>query len=175
VSSGLRPLTEGELEDPSFGQNGFGCSPRNGKGLGLKFVAHGNEARTRVVLDRSYESYPGMIHGGIVAVILDEVTARAALWHARAFVVTIGFRMRFGAVMRPGIPYVARANVESVKGDHLTAFGVLETESAVLVATCTTTLLTLRGERLDEFTAELPEETRALVRDVNALGESVRP
>jgi acyl-coenzyme A thioesterase PaaI-like protein len=168
----LVPLVASELEDPSFGQNCIGCSPRNVKGLHLHFEPHGRGVRAEVLLDRSYESYPGMIHGGIIALILDEVTGRAALWEARCFVVTAGIRIRYGAVMQPGVRYVARAEVESAVDDQLRVSGVIEqAEGGALVATATSTFAALRGERLARAVAELPEPTRALAHELGTLGQ----
>jgi acyl-coenzyme A thioesterase PaaI-like protein len=170
----LAPLLESELVDPSFGQNCIGCSPRNVKGLHLHFEPHGHEVRARVTLDRSYESYPGMIHGGIIALILDEVTGRAALWRARTFVITLGIRLRYAAIMQPEVGYVARAEVEAAgPDDQLRVGGVLE-EAATgrLIATATGTFAALRGERLAEVSADLPEATRALALELGALGRA---
>jgi acyl-coenzyme A thioesterase PaaI-like protein len=156
-------ISPSEMEDPSFGQNCIGCSPRNPKGLHLHFVADGPDrkgVRADVRLDASYESYPGMIHGGIIALVLDEVTGRAALWHARRFVITVGFRLRFGAIMQPGVAYVARAEVESSRGDQLSVRGAIETLDGGLVAAATSTFLALPPDRL----GDLPEAARALAR-----------
>jgi acyl-coenzyme A thioesterase PaaI-like protein len=167
----LTPLLASELVDPSFGKNCIGCSPRNGKGLHLHFEPRGREVRAEVLLDDSYESYPGMIHGGIVALILDEVTGRAALWHARCFVVTLGIRIRYGAIMRPGGRYVARAEVEAGStAEQIKVTGVVEDEGGQLVATATSTFAALREDKLHDAAAGLPEATRALAHELCALG-----
>ncbi len=200
----LTPLLASELDDPSFGQNCIGCSPRNVKGLHLHFEPHGHEVRAQLRLDESYESYPGMIHGGIIALILDEVTGRAALWHARCFVMTLGIRIRYGAVMRPGVRYVARAEVEpGPDEDQLRVSGVIEevadepgddvadagdggassggaspgavaTKAAKLVATAVSTFVAMRGERLHSAATELPDITRALAHQLGELGHEHR-
>lgn len=167
----LAPLIASELVDPSFGKNCIGCSPRNGKGLHLHFEPHGNEVRAQLLLDESYESYPGMIHGGIVALILDEVTGRAALWHARCFVMTVGIRIRYGAIMRPGVRYVARAEVDpGSTSEQIKVTGTVEDEGGQLVATATSTFAALRDEKLHEAAAGLPDSTRALAHELFALG-----
>lgn len=170
------PLIASELVDPSFGQNCIGCSPRNPKGLHLHFEPHGHEVRTELQLDASYESYPGMIHGGVVALILDEVTGRAALWKARCFVVTLGIRLRYAAIMRPGARYVARAEVEDggeESSEQLRVSGILEElETGKLVATAVGTFAALRGDKLHEAMAGLPPATRALAEQLESLGHT---
>lgn len=167
----LSPLIASELDDPSFGQNCIGCSPRNPKGLHLHFVPHGNEVRADVLLDRSYESYPGMIHGGIVALILDEVTGRAALWQARCFVMTLGIRIRYAAIMQPGVSYIARGEAEVTGDDQLRATGMLEDREGRLIATASSTFAALRGPRLAEVAGDFPETTRRLARELDELGQ----
>lgn len=168
------PLIESELVDPSFGQNCIGCSPRNPKGLHLHFEPRGHEVRAEVQLDSSFESYPGMIHGGVVALILDEVTGRAALWRARCFVVTLGIRLRYAAIMQPGTRYVARAEVDDCgeePSEQLRVSGFLEeAETGKLVATAVGTFAALRGEKLYEATQGLPPATRALAEQLERLG-----
>lgn len=167
----LSPLIPSELDDPSFGQNCVGCSPRNAKGLHLHFVPHGHEVRADVLLDRSYESYPGMIHGGIVALILDEVTGRAALWQARCFVMTLGIRIRYAAIMQPGVSYIARAEADAVGEDQLRATGMLEDREGRLIATANSTFTALRGSRLADVAGDFPEVTRRLALELDELGQ----
>lgn len=58
----------------------FVCGVENKTGLGLKFFEIGDG---RVVaepcLPDSYQGYPGVVHGGIVASMLDEIAGRAAM------------------------------------------------------------------------------------------------
>lgn len=55
--------------------NCIGCSPHNPIGLNLQFF----EEEEHIVADwipvRDFEGYPGVIHGGIQALLLDEVSA----------------------------------------------------------------------------------------------------
>lgn len=171
MTRALHPLIPSELDDPSFGHNCIGCSPRNAKGLHLHFVPHGHEVRADVLLDRSYESYPGMIHGGIVALILDEVVGRAALWQARCFVMTLGIRIRYAAIMRPGISYIARGEAEAAGDGQLRATGMLEDREGRLIATASSTFTALRGPRLAEVVGDFPEATRRLAHELDELGQ----
>jgi uncharacterized protein (TIGR00369 family) len=52
----------------------FVCSKSNPKGIHLDIECEGpDEAIARFVLDREYEGYPGIIHGGVIAAIIDDV------------------------------------------------------------------------------------------------------
>ncbi|MEC3955959.1 PaaI family thioesterase [Nocardia sp. CDC153] len=73
----------------------FGCSPHNPSGLRLSFTPHGDGLRARFRLDRSFESYPGIVHGGLTGVICDEVMGNLIVLarHVPAF--TVSQRTRF--------------------------------------------------------------------------------
>ncbi len=60
-------------------ENCFICGKDNPVGLKLIFQYGENSAFTKIKLSRNYEGYPSVIHGGIVAALLDEVMAKAIL------------------------------------------------------------------------------------------------
>ena len=57
--------------------NCFGCGTLNTGGLGLVLHAEPGRAWSAVALDRRFEGWDGVIHGGILCSILDEVMAWA--------------------------------------------------------------------------------------------------
>ncbi|MGW4247777.1 PaaI family thioesterase [Nocardia sp. NPDC004722] len=73
----------------------FGCSPHNASGLRLAFTPHPDGLQARFRLDRRFESYPGIVHGGLTGVICDEVMGNLIVLarHVPAF--TVSQRTRF--------------------------------------------------------------------------------
>jgi len=72
--------TQKVLIENNFHQNCFACGANNGMGLGLKFYKH--EDGTVVgsfFADPEFESYSGIIHGGIIATLLDSVMTHCLL------------------------------------------------------------------------------------------------
>jgi acyl-coenzyme A thioesterase PaaI-like protein len=60
-------------------KNCFVCGVENPIGLHIRFFetdAAPVEVNADVVVPAQYQSYPGVVHGGIVATMLDEVTSR---------------------------------------------------------------------------------------------------
>ena len=55
--------------------NCFACGTLNSHGLGLELHLERGRAWTEIVLDRRFEGWERVAHGGIVATILDEVMA----------------------------------------------------------------------------------------------------
>ncbi len=61
-------------------RNCFVCGVQNPIGLKLVFVDDGQSTvRAEVSVPDQYNGYPGVVHGGIVAAILDEVSGRALI------------------------------------------------------------------------------------------------
>lgn len=59
----------------------FGCGRKNPFGLKLEWYNNYDDKQVEAdfTLDDNYCSYPGTVHGGIVATILDETSGRAVL------------------------------------------------------------------------------------------------
>jgi uncharacterized protein (TIGR00369 family) len=61
-------------------RNCFVCGVQNPIGLKLQFVDDGDRSVcAEVNVPDPYNGYPGVVHGGIIAAILDEVSGRALL------------------------------------------------------------------------------------------------
>ena len=56
----------------------FGCGPDNPVGLKLSFTMDGNTLRTECTPDSVYQGWPGLVHGGILSLILDEAMNNVA-------------------------------------------------------------------------------------------------
>jgi len=57
--------------------NCFACGTQNRNGLGLTHHVEPGRSWTSMTLDRRFEGWEGIVHGGIVTTILDEVMAWA--------------------------------------------------------------------------------------------------
>ncbi|MBN1888720.1 MAG: PaaI family thioesterase [Thermoflexales bacterium] len=59
----------------------FICGRQNPAGLKLNIYSdrERGEVRSEVVISDNYQGYPGVVHGGIVAAMLDEVAGRSML------------------------------------------------------------------------------------------------
>ena len=58
----------------------FVCGRKNPRGLYVAFYDNGrNEVHATHTIPDDYQGYPGVVHGGIVAALLDAVVARVAM------------------------------------------------------------------------------------------------
>ena len=70
---------KGQTEN-SLHRNCFACGSNDGMGLGLKFYKHEDGAVFGTFLaDPKYEGYSGIIHGGIIATLLDSAMTHCLL------------------------------------------------------------------------------------------------
>jgi acyl-coenzyme A thioesterase PaaI-like protein len=110
--------------EPSF--NCFGCSPRNPIGLKLRLRRVSDESYgAETTFSENYASYPGIVHGGIVNVLVDEVMGDTiALVHGMlAFSVTLRSKMLLP--LRIGEAYLTVARITG------RGHGALRTEAEV--------------------------------------------
>jgi acyl-coenzyme A thioesterase PaaI-like protein len=68
-----------ELNDPEEDGMCFGCGTSNPIGLKLKFSWDGQTARAEFTPGRNLQGWPGYLHGGVTACILDEAIGWAAM------------------------------------------------------------------------------------------------
>ena len=93
----------------------FGCSPTNEHGLRLRFHRRGEEVYALHTVPPAYQGAPGIVHGGILATIIDEVSCATVVALRGTHVVTGELSVRY---MRPcpvGAPLEISARVV---GEH---------------------------------------------------------
>jgi predicted transcriptional regulator len=56
----------------------FGCGPHNPIGLKLQFTIDGDTLHTECTPAAVYQGWPGLVHGGILSLILDEAMNNVA-------------------------------------------------------------------------------------------------
>jgi acyl-coenzyme A thioesterase PaaI-like protein len=79
----------------------FGCGPRNPIGLKLDFRMVDGRAETTYVPRREHEGLVGIIHGGLIGLVLDE--AMAKLLHMKGIeALTCEITVRLRRVVRAG-------------------------------------------------------------------------
>jgi len=101
--------------------NCFGCSPFNDRGLKLAWRrAADGEIEASYTAAPHLNGSPGIVHGGIQAVLLDE-TMGVAINHGQApgaerFVVTAHFELDYRRPVPTGVPLLLRARQTGSEG-----------------------------------------------------------
>jgi uncharacterized protein (TIGR00369 family) len=89
----------------------IGCGPRSEIGLKMRFeVNEDRSVESRLSLGAQFQGWRDVVHGGMVALLLDEAMAYAAGAHG-VLGVTGDLKMRFRKPVRVGEPLIVRGNV----------------------------------------------------------------
>ena len=149
--------------------NSFGCFICGlSNPIGLKMVFHEDHAtgrlRAELTIPDAYRSYPGVVHGGIVATILDETSGRALMIHSRDindFFVTAKLEVRYRRATPTNTPLVAIGWVERygdrarVKGELVLKEGA-DGASRTVLAECSSLVVRPQSEFLGQWDQEVP-------------------
>jgi acyl-coenzyme A thioesterase PaaI-like protein len=120
----------------------FGCSPHNATGLRLEFQPHPDGVCTEFRLDRRFESYPGIVHGGLAGVICDETMGNLLVLRRGVSAFTVSMRMRYVAPLLVGRLYTCVARLRENAGgpaELLPAAAEVLDEHGTICATATAT------------------------------------
>ncbi|MCX7809170.1 MAG: PaaI family thioesterase, partial [Deltaproteobacteria bacterium] len=108
-----RPLLTGHLF--GRGQPCFGCSPDHPYGFRLVFEREssgdnlGDRIFTRFTPREHDQGPPGIMHGGLVSTLADEVAAWAVIGILHKFGFTVSFEAKLRKAIRIGIPLIGRS------------------------------------------------------------------
>ncbi|MGY1803687.1 PaaI family thioesterase [Blastococcus sp. SYSU D00922] len=105
-------------------------------------------ATGRVTLGKSHEGPPGLVHGGVVATLLDHVLARAVRAAGRGGL-TATLTVTYRRPVQLGVPLVATAEVGTTEGRRTTATAriVAEDDPGATLAEAEGLFVALRPER----------------------------
>ena len=85
------PVSKGVLVDDHFC---FACGADNKEGLDLHWVVEGKTTHALFTPQRKFQGWRGIVHGGIIATLLDEAMTRLA-WIACGAAMTAEMTVRF--------------------------------------------------------------------------------
>jgi acyl-coenzyme A thioesterase PaaI-like protein len=89
----------------------FGCGPEHPVGFRLRFIREGDEMVTRFVPGDRYQGPPGIMHGGLVTTLADEVAAWALVGILGKFGFTTHINGTLRRPVRIGTELVGRSRI----------------------------------------------------------------
>ncbi|MBA7633479.1 hypothetical protein ES703_41047 [subsurface metagenome] len=111
----------------------FGCGENNPIGLKLSFSWDGRTARAEFTPDRLYQGWSGVVHGGILSCLLDEVMSHAATFKG-LHCLTTRMEVRFKRPARVAEPLVVTATITEQNKRMLETEGKVTLTDGTLVA-----------------------------------------
>jgi uncharacterized protein (TIGR00369 family) len=106
---------EGPWDGRLFGseQRCFGCGVNHPHGFHLTFRRDGDEAVTEMTPGHDHQGAPGMMHGGLIATLADEIAVWTLILQAGKFGFTTSFGAKYRRATRIGVPVEARGRLLS--------------------------------------------------------------
>ncbi len=149
-----------ELNDTTDYQRCFVCGQRNPFGLHLVFRLEEDSVVADFQPREEHQGFPGVIHGGIVAALLDEALGRTSLLgNNQEWTMTGRLEVRYRHYVPYGPLLRVRARLGIERRRMMQASGVLtlaDNESAVL-AEAQGTFLPLASQVVDAIMQDFPE------------------
>jgi uncharacterized protein (TIGR00369 family) len=153
------------VDDPETGERWY--SPVYGPGnpvappLVVTAAADGR-ATGRVVLGKPYEGPPGLVHGGVVATLLDHVLARAVRAAGRGGL-TATLTVTYRRPVQLGVALIATAEMGATEGRRTTARArlVAEDDPDTTLAEAEGLFVALRPERAADVFAKTGRDIKA--------------
>jgi acyl-coenzyme A thioesterase PaaI-like protein len=147
---------DAQLNDSSDYQRCFVCGAQNEAGLRMHFHHEGERVVADFLPEATFQGFPGVVHGGVLASVLDEALSRTALLFGE-WVMTGRLEIRYRQPAVVGQLLRVTAEIEQRRARMVLAHGAiaLAADPAVVIAEARGTFLPypekLRQEALQTY------------------------
>jgi acyl-coenzyme A thioesterase PaaI-like protein len=141
----------------------FVCGVENDCGLKIRFFNDGyHRSVARVTLCRHYQSYPGMVHGGILATILDETMGRAILSESdepreitqERFMFSAKIEVRYRKPVPLDQEFTARGRIEKDRERMAMASGEIVLHDGTVAVEASATLVDIPPDQIEQMLSQ---------------------
>ena len=132
----------------------FACGRSNPIGLYMKFDYDGERVWSRFRPREEHQGYPGLLHGGLAATMLDEVLGRLCIARNR-WMATVKLELRYHAPVPIDQELTLVAEVLEERRRLMRARGELRLEDGTVAVSAVGTYLPLPDEVLERWEEEM--------------------
>lgn len=137
-------------------RNCFVCGRENPLSLRINFYEiEQGQVRAHVKIAELYEGYPGMVHGGVIAAMLDEAAGRSHMQGPNDFMVTVQLNIRYRKPVPSNEDLVLIGIAGQRKGRVAEAKSQVLLEDGTVLAEATGVFVDLPQEKIDEVDPSL--------------------
>jgi acyl-coenzyme A thioesterase PaaI-like protein len=111
----------------------FACGPKNPFGLKLRFREQDDTYISEFTGQPQHQGYDGIMHGGIVSTLLDEIMARY-LYAKGMNAVTARLEIRYNKPTPIGVPLLLKGRITKSKGRLYETEGTIELPDGTVTA-----------------------------------------
>jgi uncharacterized protein (TIGR00369 family) len=133
----------------------FVCGPKNECGLRLQFERVGDSVTTFYTPSDHHQGFPGVLHGGVITALLDEVMSRVSVVEGR-WTQTARIEVRFRRQVLVGQTVTAVANQLSERRGFVEAEGWVLLPDGSVAAEATGTFAPVPDDALAQMSAAYP-------------------
>ena len=128
----------------------FVCGRDNPHGLYMTFYDNGkDEVHSHYTVNEAYNGYPGVVHGGIVAAMLDEVVGRVAMiGDHHHFMMTVRLQVKYRHPISTDTPLHIVGRIVRLRGRIGKAVGEISTADGTVLAEAELVLADMPAELL---------------------------
>lgn len=112
------------------------------------------QTRAELSIPKHYEGYPGVVHGGIIAAILDETGGRANMDKPSRFMVTAQLNVRYRKPVPSETPLVVLGYADERRGRVSHAKSEIQNEEGEVLAEAELVLVDIPQAQLAEVDPE---------------------
>jgi uncharacterized protein (TIGR00369 family) len=128
----------------------FVCGRENPVGLHAQFLIEGDRVVVRFTAQEEHQSYPGIMHGGLVSTLLDETIGRSAFLHNK-WVVTAKMEIRYRQPVPIGQPITISGWTTRIRGRTLEAQGEVTLSDGTVAVEASGLFVEIPEERRTEM------------------------
>jgi acyl-coenzyme A thioesterase PaaI-like protein len=138
----------------------FVCGESNPAGLRLRFHTDGRIVRTEFTPRPEHIGFRDVIHGGIIATVLDEIMVWACAAQIKQFGYCAEMTIRFQQPLRPGQPVTLMGEMVANRKNRVFEAKAELRRGDVVLATATGKYLPLKANETNEFLPDLIGDPR---------------
>ena len=140
--------------------NCFGCCPTNPIGTQMRFFEDGDDIISIWKPTQNHQSWINTLHGGIQAVLLDEVCGWVVFHQLKTAGVTAKMEMRYHKPVSTLLPYIRlRAFLKEMRRNVAIVQGELYSPDGELLCECTCTYFTFPQDKAKAEMGYIPSQT----------------
>ena len=145
-----------KLNDQTTYQRCFACGRRNENGLQMVFQRQGDRITADFVALEHHQGFPGVLHGGVIATLLDETMSRTGALR-REWLVTARLDIRYRQPAPIGQALRVWGEIARQRKGAVDAVGAVELADGAVVADARGLFLELPNLVATEALARYPE------------------
>lgn len=144
----------------------FVCGEANPHGLKLRFETDGQRVWTKFRPQPEHVGFREVVHGGIIATLLDEIMVWACAVRTRRFAFCAELNVRFLEPLRPGQMGDASAELAADRRGRLfEAKAELRDSAGILLASATGKYIPIKGSSAEEMASDFVGDATWVFRE----------